>query len=191
MLDKNRFISITDAIIAVAATIMVLKLNIPEYASAEAIKSQLPVLTAYVISFMQIFLDWHEHHDTFIYAEKINHRIFLLNCVWLMTITLIPFATGMVGQNTDHKESLLVYIGILLIEQLLLIAESKMVSDLNGIEIHDRMIIRKTRIITLVALSLGMLAALLVPALALAIVLVGCAVNIVLICVYDKQISAK
>ena len=72
MINKERLIAITDGIIAVAATVMVLRLDIPEMVSLAAIRERVPILVAYIISYMQIFLAWHEHHDSFIHAERIN-----------------------------------------------------------------------------------------------------------------------
>jgi uncharacterized membrane protein len=46
MINKDRFLAITDAIIAVAATVMVLRLDIPEKVTLDAMQDRLPVLTA-------------------------------------------------------------------------------------------------------------------------------------------------
>ena len=189
MINKERFLAITDAIVAVAATIMVLKLDVPDKASLGIIKEQCTVVLAYVISFMQIFLDWHEHHDTFVNADKINHRIFLVNCVWLMAITFVPFATGMVGNSSAHTASLLVYVFILTFEQLVLIKITNMTSKLNNIEIQDNAVIVKTRKVTLTSYALAAITAFLLPQISLPIILVGLAINVVIICRYDRTIS--
>ena len=77
MIDKGRLMAITDGIVAIAATIMALELTVPEKFSLAAVNAQMPTMVAFLISFVQIFLAWHEHHDSFAFAEKINHRIFL------------------------------------------------------------------------------------------------------------------
>ena len=93
MIEKDRLLALTDGIIAVAATIMVLQLSVPEEISWAAIGKQAPVVFASLISFMQIFLAWHEHHDACADARFFNHRIMFVNALWLFCITILPFAT--------------------------------------------------------------------------------------------------
>ena len=117
MIEKGRLLAITDGIVAVAATVMVLRLEVPERASLAAAGRQLPVLLAYLISYTQIFLAWHEHHDTFLRVERISHTVFLLNCLWLFFVTLLPFVTGVVGSSPRHTPSVLLYLAVLTAEE--------------------------------------------------------------------------
>ena len=55
-MDKNRIIALTDGIIAIAATIMVLELEVPEELTTASLLGQWPVLLAYIVSFSQIYL---------------------------------------------------------------------------------------------------------------------------------------
>ena len=86
-MDKGRLLALTDGIIAIAATIMVLELEIPDKLSGEALLGQLPTIMAYIISFLQIWIVWHSHHDSFRSAENINDRVFLLNVLWVTSIS--------------------------------------------------------------------------------------------------------
>ena len=142
MIDKGRLMAITDGIVAIAATIMALELTVPEKFSLAAVNAQMPTMVAFFISFVQIFLAWHEHHDSFAFAEKINHRIFLLNCLWLLFITLLPFATGLIGQSANHKYSVLVYIALLFLVQLSITIESRAIRKLNKTPILDEEVIK-------------------------------------------------
>ena len=56
-INKERLIAMTDGIIAVAATVMVLRLDIPEMVSLAAIRERVPILVAYIIRYMQKILD--------------------------------------------------------------------------------------------------------------------------------------
>ena len=116
MINKERLVAITDGIIAVAATVMVLRLDIPDMASLAAFRERAPILVAYIISYMQIFLAWHEHHDSFIHAERINHRIFLMNTLWLFLITMLPFVTGVLGKSPNHRPTILLYLAVLVLQ---------------------------------------------------------------------------
>ena len=189
MIDKGRLMAITDGIVAIAATIMALELTVPEKFSLAAVNAQMPTMVAFLISFVQIFLAWHEHHDSFAFAEKINHRIFLLNCLWLLFITLLPFATGLIGRSANHKYSVLVYIAVLFLVQLSITIESRAIRKLNKTPILDEEVIKKIRIISIAGYIIAAVCALVVPVSGLIVVLVLSAVEIVVVCLYDIKIS--
>ena len=191
MIDKNRLLAITDGIVAIAATIMVLQLAIPEEISMAAIAEQWPTLIAYIISFVQIFLAWHEHHDSVANAKYINHRIFLFNCLWLFFITLLPFATGVVGNSPDHQASMLLYILILFLIQLTITIESISICRLNNTMILDHEVIRIIRIISFVGYVLSAGSTFINPFFAYVIILVVSFIQILLICLFDIKIGKR
>ena len=189
MIDKGRLYAVTDAIVAVAATIMVLQLKIPDKVTIGAIMDQSHTLIAYIISFLQIFLAWHEHHDSLATAKIINHRIFLINCLWLFFITLLPFATGVMGNSPDHVPSTLIYIAVLLCIQLTISWESRCICKLNDSVILDEPVIKKIRIISLVGYALAAVCALAKPFVGLMIIMLLTVVEIIMIVMYDRKIG--
>ena len=191
MIDKNRLLAITDGIVAIAATIMVLQLTIPEKAGFAAVAAQWPVMLAYIISFLQIFLAWHEHHDSVAPAEWINHRIFLVNCVWLFFITLLPFVTAIVGRSPDDRASMLLYIGVLFLVQLVISIESRMIVNLNNCTIVDAPVIRQIRIISFAGYAAAAVCALIHPFSSFIIILILTAAEIIVMCRYDGKVTAK
>ena len=64
-MNKNRLEAFTDAIIAIAATIMVLELHIPQYNTLASLVEEWPVFLAYFISFTLIYTVWYNHHNLF------------------------------------------------------------------------------------------------------------------------------
>ena len=191
MINKDRLLAITDGIVAIAATIMVLQLVVPEKAGFAAIAAQWPILLAYIISFLQIFLAWHEHHDSVAPAEWINHRIFLMNCVWLFFITLLPFVTGIVGKSPDHTPSMLLYIGVLFMVQLVISIESRMIVNLNNCTIIDAPVIRKIRIMSFIGYGAAAVCALINPAFSFLVIIILSVGEIVVMCRYDSKVTAK
>ena len=191
MIDKNRLLAVTDGIIAIAATIMVLQLTIPEEVSFIAFAHQWPVLVAYIISYAHIFLAWHEHHDSMANAEVINHRIFLINCLWLFFVTLIPFVTGVIGHAPNHTPSVLLYIAVLLAEQLTITWESVSVVKLNKTVVLDGPVIRKIRIVSIAGYAVAAIVACIYAIAGLIATLIVSIINVVLICEYDRHIAAK
>ena len=191
MIDQNRLLAITDGIVAIAATIMVLQLVVPKEVSMDAVAEQWPTLVAYIISFIQIFLAWHEHHDSVFNAKYINHRIFLINCLWLFFITLLPFVTGVVGHSPDHQASMLLYILVLFLIQLTITIESKGISKLNKTPILDYEVIKKIRIISFAGYLLAAASTFVNPFLAYIIILALSFVEILLMCLYDIKLGKQ
>lgn len=191
MINKDRLTAITDGIIAVAATVMVLRLDIPDHVSMEAIRERIPVLVAYIISYTQIFLAWHEHHDSFIRAGKINHRIFLMNTLWLFFITMLPFVTGVLGNSPTHRPTILLYLAVLVLQALVQMAECRMIEHFNGIKMQDARIVDQIRKLTFVGCALAAVSAFLCPAASMWIVVCTSIASVVRIVRYDKTIKTE
>lgn len=96
--NKERLCAFTDGIAAIAATIMVLNLGLPDTDDWSGLLSQGNVLLAYIVSYMLIYLVWYMHHSLFAYAGNISVKVFLINGLWLLILTLVPFTTGWVGK---------------------------------------------------------------------------------------------
>ena len=188
MIEKNRLVAITDGIVAVAATVMVLQLRIPDRATWAAVRAQLPTLLAYIGSFLQIFLAWHEHHDVFAKVEKVNHRIFLINCLWLFFVTLLPFVTGMVGRSPDDRATVLVFLAILLLEELTIKLECDMVKKYGDEGILDANIIHTVRRISFAGNTLAVVCAFFFPIVSIILVVLCRLVEVVVICEFDKKV---
>lgn len=185
MIDKNRLTAITDGVLAIAATIMVLELEISDEITVDFVMRQMPTMIAYIISFVQIFLAWHEHHDALANCELINHRIFLVNCLWLFFITLLPFITGTIGRNPDNQYVVLLYIGILLLVNITLEIECAMIVKQNKHDIKDAEIIRLLRKVTITGYLVAAAISFVSPLVAICIVVFTCVVNIGLIWRHD------
>ena len=97
-IDKDRLIAFTDAIIAIASTIMVLELVNPHVPTIHGLIQQWPIFLAYLNSFAMIYLVWFKHNNLSHKFETVSMRIFYLNGIWLFFLTLVPFATGWIGE---------------------------------------------------------------------------------------------
>ena len=108
-MNKDRLIALSDGIVAIAATIMVLELSVPKSITIDSLLSQVPIFYAYLVSFALIYLAWRSHHNTFEKAEIIDSKVFLANGLWLFFITLIPFTTALVGNAPDETLTEAIY----------------------------------------------------------------------------------
>lgn len=189
MITKSRLLAITDGIIAVAATIMVMKLELPDEATLGAIMEQWPTLLAYMISYAQIFMAWHEHHDAFANAELINHRVFILNSAWLFFITLLPFVTAIAGSNPNDRASVLLYVGILAAGKLVLEIECNVIEKLNKQDRLDKDILQKLSILSFAAYGIAALSTMYRPILALIIIIGVSIYTNIAVAIYDKNLE--
>lgn len=98
-IDKDRLAAFTDAIVAIAATIMVLELAAPEDATMNGLLSQWPTFVAYLVSFNLIYLTWLNHHNAFKKIDHVTTGVFVWNGIWTFFLTLVPFATKWVGEH--------------------------------------------------------------------------------------------
>ena len=114
-MNKGRLEAFTDAIVAIAATIMVLELKTPLTNDRQGILEVWPTFLAYVISFVMIYIVWYSHHNLFKKAENITRKTYLINGVWIFFLTMVPFTTGWVGNSPDAVLPEVIYAANLLL----------------------------------------------------------------------------
>lgn len=98
-MNKTRLEAFSDAVIAIIMTIMVLELKIPHGTDLAALKPLLPVFLAYVLSFVYLAIYWNNHHHMLHATRKVNGKVLWANMLLLFWLSLIPFATGWMGEN--------------------------------------------------------------------------------------------
>jgi uncharacterized membrane protein len=98
-MSKGRLEAFSDGVFAILITILVLELKIPHGADWEALAPLLPVFLSYVLSFLFIGIYWNNHHHMLHAADRIDGRILWANQHLLFWLSLIPFATGWIGEN--------------------------------------------------------------------------------------------
>lgn len=98
-MHKGRLEAFTDAVIAIILTIMVLELKVPHDTSFQALKALLPVFLSYVLSFLYIGIYWNNHHHLWQAVRQVNGRILWANLHLMFWLSLVPFATGWMGEN--------------------------------------------------------------------------------------------
>ena len=98
-MPKERLAAFSDGVIAIIITIMVLELHVPHGASLAALAPVLPIFLAYVLSFIYVAIYWNNHHHLIHTVTRVNGTILWANMHLLFWLSLIPFATGWMGQN--------------------------------------------------------------------------------------------
>jgi uncharacterized membrane protein len=113
-MNKNRMEAFSDGVLAVAITIMVLELKIPHGETLGVLWSMMPKFLSYVLSFIYVGIYWNNHHHMLQATQKTNGAILWANHHLLFWLTLIPFATGWMGENHFGAWPLIVYGFVLL-----------------------------------------------------------------------------
>jgi uncharacterized membrane protein len=91
LMKPDRLNAFTDGVIAIIITIMVLELRVPASASLEAIKSVLPLLAVYALSFVNIGIFWSNHHHMLQSVKKVSGAVLWANLALLFWLSLVPF----------------------------------------------------------------------------------------------------
>jgi uncharacterized membrane protein len=99
MMSKERLAAFSDGVIAIIITIMVLELKVPHGADWSALLALWPIFLSYVLSFIYIAIYWNNHHHLLHTFKQVDGRILWANTHLLFWLSLIPFATGWMGEN--------------------------------------------------------------------------------------------
>src|SRR5262247_929941 len=98
-MGSERLEAFSDGVIAVIITIMVLELKVPHGDDLQALRPLLPVLLAYVLSFVYVGIYWNNHHHMLQVTTRVNGTVLWANLHLLFWLSLIPFVTGWLGEN--------------------------------------------------------------------------------------------
>ncbi len=107
-MNKGRLEAFSDGVLAIIITIMVLEMKVPHGHEGAAItlgdlRPVVPVLLSYVLSFVYIGIYWNNHHHMLHAARRVSGGVLWANLHALFWLSLLPFATGWMGEN--HFES--------------------------------------------------------------------------------------
>jgi uncharacterized membrane protein len=97
--EKDRLLAFSDGVIAVIITIMVLELKVPHDPSLGGLAAVTPVFLTYVLSFVYVSIYWNNHHHFFHLVRHVDGVMLWANMHLLFWISLVPFATGWMGEN--------------------------------------------------------------------------------------------
>jgi uncharacterized membrane protein len=112
-MGTGRLEAFSDGVLAIIITIMVLELRVPHGADLATLQPLLPVLVSYTLSFVYIGIYWNNHHHMFQAAGTVNATVLWANLHLLFWLSLVPFATGWMGENHFAALPVALYGGVL------------------------------------------------------------------------------
>ena len=98
-MGKGRLEAFSDGVLAIIITIMVLELKVPHGEDLASLIPLIPKLLSYVLSFLYLAIYWNNHHHMLHVTHKVTGPILWANMHLLFWLSLVPFATGWMGEN--------------------------------------------------------------------------------------------
>jgi uncharacterized membrane protein len=143
--EFNRVVGFSDAIFAIAMTLLVLQIDVPGLPGSgqsardmlDALRDSLPEIVSFAISFWVIGRYWLAHHWFFSRLQRLDRRALALNLTYLGFVAFLPFPTALIGQYEQNSIAFVVFAlsmaAVSLME--LVLARHALRSNLLGLEV--------------------------------------------------------
>ncbi len=101
--DLSRILAFTDGVFAIAITLLVLQIEVPEGLTSngaflDALDEMLPDLFAFAISFAVIGIYWIQHHRLMRMVREYDRSLMLVTMFYLFWVVLLPFSSQLIGE---------------------------------------------------------------------------------------------
>jgi uncharacterized membrane protein len=97
-MKPDRLNALTDGVVAIAITIIVLELPLPREPTFAGLRAVSPMLLAYLLSFINIGIFWNNHHHMLTTATRVDGRVLWANLGLLFFLSLMPFVIRWMGE---------------------------------------------------------------------------------------------
>ena len=111
-IEYDRVLFFSDAIFAIAITLLVVDLQVPEAAglkSGRQLRDSIPQMVGFALSFAVIGLFWLAHHGLFRYIKGLDRPLILLNLLFLGCIAFLPYPTSLLSAAGDQAPATIFY----------------------------------------------------------------------------------
>ena len=116
-LKTERILFFSDAVFAIAITILVLAISLPVLSSAQVSKGLLlknlielwPKFISFFISFIVIGIFWMGHVIMFNFIKRSDRNLLWLNNLLLLFVSFIPFPAALIGEYNQDKYAIILY----------------------------------------------------------------------------------
>ncbi|CAB4622185.1 unannotated protein [freshwater metagenome] len=102
----DRVINFSDAVVAVAITVLVLPIVAIDGPTAghsmiDVLQDNAGQILAFLVTFFMLFVFWQGHHRVFENFTSINNTIMWLNAAWLATVAFLPWPSKLIDMGSD------------------------------------------------------------------------------------------
>ncbi len=150
----ERTVMLTDAVVAIAMTLLVLPLveAVPDVDLEDVgafVGDHISLFVSFVVSFLVILLFWAAHQRLFALVSEMTVSLRMLNAAWLLVIAFLPFPTALVGRNPTTSTTP-IYIGTVLVLDLISVGMTVAIARTSADEAH-RAYLRRRAVVALAA----------------------------------------
>jgi TMEM175 potassium channel family protein len=116
-MTKNRLEAFSDGVFAIVITLLILDVRFPtdKPLTLETLRSVVPHVLAFVLSFVIVGVYWVSHHNMLHFIRQVDRQLLWLNLVLLLLIVFIPFPAALLGQHADSALAVTLYGGNLML----------------------------------------------------------------------------
>src|SRR5215211_3628743 len=111
--ELDRIIFFSDAVFAIAITILVLDIRVPDGLSPTELPAVVlglgPRYVSYLISFLVLAVYWQAHHRVFRPIRGYDGALLWLNFLFLMSLAFLPFPTSLLGEYGEQQLPVVIY----------------------------------------------------------------------------------
>jgi uncharacterized membrane protein len=170
-MKTDRLMAFTDAVLAIAITIMVLDLRVPATLGWQAFQPVIPLLAAYALAYVNIGIFWTNHHHMLATASRVNGRALWANLFLLFWLTLMPFVIRWIGLAGVTPQPVAAYGAVTVMAALGYISLERELILAEGTESRIRAVVgsRKKEWVSFSLYGLGVPAAFISPWIAIAL----------------------
>jgi len=111
-IEYERVLFFSDAIFAIAITLLVVDLRVPDVPglqSGEQLRKVLPQIGGFALSFAVIGLFWIAHHGLFLHIKALNRQLIMLNLLFLGCVAFLPYPTSLLSAAGDQVPATIFY----------------------------------------------------------------------------------
>ncbi len=114
--STNRLETLVDGVFAIAMTLLVLDIKLPDMvsiANPQDLYYQLfqlsPRIIGFGLTFIVLAMFWVGHHTEFRFIKKLDHKLIWLNMFYLLFVSLLPFSAALLGRFIDNEAAVIIY----------------------------------------------------------------------------------
>jgi uncharacterized membrane protein len=98
-MEPARLEAFTDGVVAIIITIMVLEIRVPRGADLDSLQADIPVLLAYLLSYVNVGIFWNNHHHMLHVSERVDGKVLWANLALLFWLSLVPFVIRWIDES--------------------------------------------------------------------------------------------
>ncbi|MEZ5039544.1 MAG: TMEM175 family protein [Saprospiraceae bacterium] len=117
-MKTGRLEAFSDGVLAIIITIMVLEIKVPHGQEFSDLIPLLPIFLSYILSFIYLGIYWNNHHHLMHTVTQVTGGILWANLHLLFWLSLVPFVTGWMGENSFGAKPMALYGFVLLMAAL-------------------------------------------------------------------------